>query len=183
MPPEPWVTRDPSIETPFAAELAPLVNDGFRNNMQKFYMTGRKPKAVAISPQGLAAIHMNQASRDEAIRRALELCGSRAGAACVVLGIDDAFVVPIPTTMKAVGLFRAAGNAAIVPEARDDVARRLAGAPHGWNAVAVGAGGRAGLTLRAASEQDAVNGALVDCGRQDRGCRVIAIGPFTVEPK
>jgi hypothetical protein len=37
--------------------------------------------------------------------------------------------------------------------------------------------------LRAGSERDAIDGALVDCGRLDRACRVVAIGPFTVEPK
>jgi hypothetical protein len=100
-----------------------------------------------------------------------------------VVSVDDVFMVPIPTTMKVVGLFRAAGNAALVPEARDDVAHRLGNAAHGWNAVAVGASGRPGLMFRAGSEREAIDGALVDCGRQDRACRVVAIGPFTVEPK
>jgi hypothetical protein len=46
-----------------------------------------------------------------------------------------------------------------------------------------GAGnGRPGLMLKAANEQDAIDGALADCNRQDRSCRVIAIGPFSVEP-
>jgi adenylate cyclase len=101
----------------------------------------------------------------------------------VTVAVDDAFVVPIPSTMKVVGLFRAAGNPAIVPEARDDVARRLGNATSGWSAVAVGASGRSGLMLRAASEREAIDGALTDCGRLDRACRVVAIGPFTVEPK
>jgi adenylate cyclase len=35
----------------------------------------------------------------------------------------------------------------------------------------------------AANEQAAVDGAMADCARQDRSCRVIAIGPFAVEPK
>jgi adenylate cyclase len=39
------------------------------------------------------------------------------------------------------------------------------------------------LALRAASERDAIDGALLDCSRLDRACRVVAIGPFTVEPK
>jgi hypothetical protein len=65
---------------------------------------------------------------------------------------------------------------------RDDLMRRLAGA-NGWSAVAVGDGGKSGLALGAASEQAATDGALADCGKQDRGCRVIGIGPFAVEPK
>jgi adenylate cyclase len=182
MPSEPWFVRDPSIEAPFAVEAVPLANDFFRTNLQKFYLNGRTSKAFAVSPQGVGGIYVGQNSPEEAVRRALELCGSRAGVACVIVALDDALVVPIPSTMKAVGLFRAASNPAIAPEARDDVARRL-GNPRGWSAVAVGASGRPGLMLRAASEQDAIDRALMDCGRLDRACRVVAIGPFTVEPK
>jgi class 3 adenylate cyclase len=183
MPPEPWVVRDPSIETPFDADLAPLVNDGIRANLQKSYRNGRSPKAVAISALGQGGIFMRQSSSEEAVRRALELCASRARVACMILAVDDTFVVPIPTTMKAVGLFHGAHNESIAPDARDDVVNRLGNARSGWNAVAVGAGGRPGLTLKASTEQQAVDGALAECGRQDRGCRVIAIGPFAVEAK
>jgi class 3 adenylate cyclase len=183
MPPEPWFMHDPSIETHFAIEAVPLARDIFRTNLQKLYLNGRKSKAFAVSPQGRGGIFVAQASEAEAARRALELCGSRAGVACVTVAVDDVFVVPIPSTMKAVGLFRAAGDPAIAPEARDDVARRLSRATSGWSAVAVGASGRSGLMLRAASERDAIDGALMDCSRLDRACRVVAIGPFTVEPK
>jgi adenylate cyclase len=37
------------------------------------------------------------------------------------------------------------------------------------------------LGLKAAKEHDAVDGALRDCRTRDHDCRVIAIGPFTVE--
>ena len=183
MPPEPWLVRDPSIETPFAIDAVPLANDAIRGNLQKIFRNGRKSKAFAVSPQGLGGMFVAQGSPEEAVRRALELCGGRAGVACVIIAVDDAFVVPIPATMKVVGLFRAAGNAAIVPEAREEVARRLGNATSGWNAVAVGASGRPGLMVRTGGEREAIDGALVDCGRQDRACRVVAIGPFTVEPK
>jgi hypothetical protein len=183
MPPEPWVVRDPSIETPFDVDLVPLVNDVIRANLQKSYHNGRGSKAVAISALGQGGIFLRQTSPEEAVRRALELCASRARVACMVLAVDDTFVVPIPTTMKTIGLFHAAHNESIAPDARDDIANRLGNAKSGWNAVAVGAGGRPKLMLKAATEQQAIDGALAECGRQDRGCRVIAIGPFAVEAK
>jgi class 3 adenylate cyclase len=183
MPPEPWFVHDSSIETPFDIASVPLANDFIRANLQKLYRNGRKSKAFAVSPQGPGGIFVAQGSPEEAVRRALELCGSRAGVACVTVAVDDAFVVPIPSTMKVVGLFRVASNPAIAPAARDDIARRLGNATGGWSAVAVGASGRPGLMLRAASERDAIGGALTDCGRLDRACRVAAIGPFTVESK
>ena len=124
----------------------------------------------------------NTANTDDAVRRTLEWCGYITGAPCLVVAVDDVFVVPIPATMKATDIFRAGSNTAIAPELRADVARRLANATSGWNVVAVGSNGRAGLGLRASKEQDGITSALADCNRQDRNCRVIAIGPFSVEP-
>ncbi len=101
----------------------------------------------------------------------------------VVIALDDVFVVPVPTTLKVIGFFRASTDPAITSGARDDVARRIAAADTGWNAVTVGASGRPGLALKASNEQDAVNDALGNCVKQDRDCHVIAIGPFLVGPR
>jgi adenylate cyclase len=84
--------------------------------------------------------------------------------------------------MKATGFFRAANNASVAADQRDDVVRKLADATTGWNAIAVGSAGRPGLSLRAASEQNAINEALGNCVKRDSDCHVIAIGPFTVGP-
>jgi adenylate cyclase len=100
----------------------------------------------------------------------------------MVVTVDDVFVVPIPIKMKASGFFHVGSNEAIAPELRDILARRLGNATNAWNGIAVGANGRPGLVLNAADEQAAIDGAVSDCGRQDRNCRVIALGPFTVEP-
>jgi adenylate cyclase len=61
------------------------------------------------------------------------------------------------------------------------VARRLASAISGWNAVAVGAGGHVGLKVGALSEQAAVDASLEACRTQDRDCRLAVLGPFLVE--
>jgi hypothetical protein len=90
--------------------------------------------------------------------------------------------VPLPTVSKVTGFFQAASNASIAADARDDVVRKLAEASSGWNAVAVGASGRPGLGLKAASEQNAINEALSNCARSDSDCRIIAIVPFSVGP-
>jgi hypothetical protein len=37
------------------------------------------------------------------------------------------------------------------------------------------------VTLGAASEQAAITAAMAECGRRDRGCRVVILGPFAVE--
>jgi adenylate cyclase len=100
----------------------------------------------------------------------------------MLMALDDVFIVPVPTTMKVTGFFRASGNSMISAAARDDVVRKLADASTGWNAVAVGKAGRPGLGLKAANEQDAVNDAMGECVKRDSDCRVVAIGPFAVGP-
>jgi class 3 adenylate cyclase len=181
MPPEPWFTGDPSVEKPFVANEVPLVKESTTPTIAQRYGALHKPKVLVIGPHG--GFHLyNQETLDEAARRALESCGGSAGVPCLIVAIDDEFVVPIPATMKAAGFFRAASAPTIAPVSREDVAHRLANAS-GWTAVAAGADGRPGVMVKAANEQAAIDGALADCAKQDHSCRVIAIGPFAVEPK
>jgi hypothetical protein len=183
MPPTPWIARDPSIERPLVAGEIPLLREQGKTRIEKAHLLGHKPKALAVASAGGYGFYLNQESVDEAARRALEFCGGSAGVPCLIVAVDDEFVVPIPATMKPIGLFRPATSAAVAPGLREDLAQRLANAPGGWSAVAVGDGAKIGLGLKATSEQKAINGALADCAKQDRSCRVIAIGPFAVEPK
>ena len=182
LPPQPWVRRDPATERPFVAENVPLTRDAAKTRLENTYVTGRKTKSLALAPGGQYFITLGVETADEAVRRSLESCGGIAGVACMIVAVDDAFVVAMPTTMKVTGFFKAAGNSVIASDARDDVARKFAEATAGWNAIAVGAAGRPGLALRASSEQAAVNQALANCVKSDSDCHVIAIGPFAVGP-
>lgn len=181
LPPQPWVRRDPLTERPFVSKDVPLIRERGKNRLETNYVPGRKTKSIAIGPGGQFFFNSNAESIDDSSRRLLESCGALSGVPCMIVAVDDSFVVPIPTTLRVTGFFKAVGNGAISPEARDDVARQLADSS-GWNAVAVGAAGRAGLGLKGASEQAAVNGALADCVKRDSDCHVIAIGPFSVGP-
>jgi adenylate cyclase len=182
MPPVPWVAHDPSIERPVVASEVPLMRDAGKANVERGYLSGKPSKAIALGPQGGFNFLSNQQSDDEAVRRVLEICGGNAGVPCLIVAVGDNFVVPVPTTMKATGFFRPASAEAIAPGLREDVARRL-GNGSGWTAVAAGAGGKAGVASRAASEQAAIDTAMADCAKQDTSCRVVAIGPFAVEAK
>jgi adenylate cyclase len=182
LPPEPWFVANPSVERPFDAMNLPLVGDRTKALLAKEYGDGAKPKALAISPAGAWSSLHGQSSPGEAIRRTIEWCG-RHGAPCMIVAVDDRFVVAIPAAMKVTGFFQATTNALILPELRSDVARRLGNITTGWSAVAAGTSGSPGLTLGAVSEQAAIDGALADCSTRDRNCRVIAIGPFLVEPQ
>lgn len=181
MPPQPWVRHDTMTERPFASKDFPMLRDQARTRVENIYGPAAKSRSVALGPGGQYFMVLGASSVDETTRRSLESCGALAGSACMIVAVDDNFVVPIPTLLKPNGFFHAASNASIVADARDDIVRKL-GDGMGWNAVAVGTAGRPGLGLRAADEQTAVNGALADCVKHDSDCHVIAIGPFTVGP-
>ena len=180
MPPPPWVKHDAATTRLLVAGDIPLIRQQGKATIEKNYLNGRVPKALALGPFGGYAFVTNQESADEAVRRALEICGNNAGVPCITVAVNEDFVVPIPTTMKVAGFFQPISAAAIAPELRDDIARRLANGS-GWTAVAAGSAGHAGVMLGAANEQDAVAGAMADCAKHDSACRVIGIGPFAVE--
>lgn len=181
MPPQPWVRHDTMTERAVVPKDFPMLRDQAKVRVTNMYVPAAKSRSVALGPGGQYFMVMGASSVDETTRRSLESCGAIAGAACMIVAIDDVFVVPIPTLLRATGFFHAATNPSIVADARDDVVRKL-GDGMGWNAIAVGTAGRPGLGLKAADEQTAVNGALADCVKHDSDCRVIAIGPFTVGP-
>lgn len=181
MPPQPFVRHDAMVERPFASKDFPILREPQKIRLENMFVPAAKSRSVALGPGGQYFMVLGASSADDAARRSLESCGAIAGVACLVVAVDDNFVVPIPTLFRITGFFNAASNASIVADARGEVMRKLTDAM-GWNAVAVGSAGRPGLGLKAADEQTAVNTALADCARRDSDCRVIAIGPFTVGP-
>ncbi len=182
IPPLPWIKRDSLIEKPFSAKDVPLVRDAGRTRLENLYLSARKTKSIALGPGGGFFFNTAIDSIEESARRNLESCGAIAGVPCMIVAVDDVFVVPIPTTLHPLGFFKAAESPVIAPGERDEVARKLNEASSGWNAVAVGTQGRPGLGLKAANEQAAVNEALGNCVKRDSDCHVIAIGPFAVGP-
>jgi adenylate cyclase len=182
MPPQPWFRHDPMTERPFASKDVPMLRDPGKARLENMFVPAAKSRALALGPGG-GQYFMNTGSpvSEESTRRALESCGALAGVVCMIVAVDDNFVVPIPSLLKVTGFFHAASHPSIVADARDDVVRKLADAK-GWNAVAVGTAGHPGLGLKLADEQTAVNTTLADCAKRDSECHVIAIGPFTVGP-
>src|SRR6266704_3126278 len=132
MAPLPWIRHDAATEQPFAAKNVPLTRDGGKARLEAVYAPARKNKALALGPGGALFFPFALDSVEEAVRRALESCGGIAGAPCMIVALNDNFVVPIPTSLRITGFFKAAGNTMISADARDDVARRLADAQSGW---------------------------------------------------
>ncbi|MBR0698310.1 adenylate/guanylate cyclase domain-containing protein [Bradyrhizobium diazoefficiens] len=181
MPPSPYFRHDATTERAFASKDFPIVREPQKVRLENIFVPAAKSRSVALGPGGQYFMVLGASSAEDAARRSLESCGAIAGVACLVVAVDDNFVVPIPTLFRITGFFNAASNASIVADARGEVVRKLGDAT-GWNAVAVGTAGRPGLGLKAAAEQAAVTSALADCAKRDSDCHVIAIGPFTVGP-
>jgi class 3 adenylate cyclase len=182
LPAMPWIRHDRSVERPFAAKDVPILHEMGKTRLDTLYPQSRNNKSLAIGPAGQFFYNFGNETAEESMRRSLEVCGASIGMACMIVALDDMFVVPVPTAMKAIGFFQPQKNTMIAPEARDDVMRRLADASSGWSAVAIGAAGRPGLALKAANEQAAIGEALNNCAKRDGDCHVIAIGPFLVVP-
>ncbi|MGX1318483.1 hypothetical protein AB7M17_001936 [Bradyrhizobium sp. USDA 377] len=174
MPPAPYFRHDAMTERVFASKDFPIVREPQKVRLENMFVPAAKSRSVALGAGGQYFMVLGASSTEDAARRSLESCGAIAGVACMIVAVDDNFVVPIPTLLRITGFFHAASNPSIVADARDEAM--------GWNAVAVGTAGRPGLGLKAADEQTAVNTALADCGKRDSDCHVIAIGPFTVGP-
>lgn len=181
MPASPYFRHDAMTERAFVSKDFPMVRDPQKVRLENVFVPAAKSRSVALGPGGQYFMVLGASSAEDAARRSLESCGAIAGVACLVVAVDDNFVVPIPTLFRITGFFNASSNASILADARADVVRKL-GETMGWTAVAVGTAGRPGFGLKAADEQAAVNTALADCAKRDSDCHVIAIGPFTVGP-
>jgi class 3 adenylate cyclase len=178
----PWVKRDALVEKPYATKDVPLLRDAARARLDRLFVPGRRTRTIALGPGAHFFFNSGIDSLEESARRNLQGCGAVAGVPCMIIVVDDVFVVPIPTTLRVTGFFKAADSSVIAPSERADVARKLADATAGWNAIAVGTQGRPGLGLKVENEQSAVNTALAECVKRDSDCHIIAIGPFTVGP-
>lgn len=181
MPATPYFRHDAMTERAFVSKDFPMVREPQKVRLENIFVPAAKSRSVALGPGGQYFMVLGATSPEDAARRSLESCGAIAGTACMVVAIDDNFVVPIPSLFRITGFFHAASNASILADARGEVVRKL-GDAMGWTAIAVGTAGRPGLGLKAADEQAAVSSALADCAKRDSDCHVIAIGPFTVGP-
>ena len=112
---------------------------------------GVKNKALALGPGGAIFFPIALDTVEETVRRALESCGGIAGVPCMIVALNDSFVVPIPATLKVTGFFKAAGNTMIIGRCpRRCRTPDRGGVKRLERRRGRGAGGRPGLGLKAA---------------------------------
>src|SRR5580698_4132747 len=145
MPHMPWVNA--SVQRPFVAAELPMASQETREAAERRYGRGPRSKALVISPNGRLFLTSAESGPEEAMRRSLERCGYVSKSACLVVALDDTFVVAVPTLARAVGFYRQDALFALRVELRNEVARRLATSNQGWQALALGATGFAGIEV------------------------------------
>jgi adenylate cyclase len=180
MPPMPWV--DASVQRPFLAAELPMASQETKDATERRYGRSPRSKAIVIAPNGRLFLTSAESGPEEAMRRSLERCGYVSKAACLVVALDDTFVIAVPTLAKAVGFYRQDALFGMPTEERAEIARQLAASNNGWQAVALGAAHHVGTEVGAVSERSAVDGALENCAFHDHDCRIAVIGPFLVQP-
>jgi class 3 adenylate cyclase len=187
MPPEPWLRRDAQIETPVTVDVlgrvSPTLSASNKSYFATTYSMNKGRRAIAVSQRRTLHFVVGRDDDADATKAALEMCGFTTQAPCRLLVINTTVVLPVPQTMRATAMFNPATHASIERGLRDGLVRRLAQAPDGWNAVAVGTSGHPGLAVQKPTEAEAIDAALVECRRSDAGCAVIAIGQFVVKPE
>ena len=100
LPSKPWINS--SVARAFDPAAIPMLK---LKSPPATYLESPRSKAVVLSPDGIWYSINQQSSQEDAMRRSLERCGYRHSAPCLVLAVDDTFVVPIPTLATAIGFF------------------------------------------------------------------------------
>ncbi len=107
MPTPPWFRTDPSIARPFNSKDVPLVSDEVRLLMEQKLSRSPKTKGggTLASKSTSSVTASGNLVRMTLHAVALELCGDVDGLPCMIIAVDDEFVIPIPTMMKPVRIF------------------------------------------------------------------------------
>ncbi len=199
VPPESEAPRRP-IGQKFGVDDPPLLRMQQGNRLGRDYPLHGGPKAIAIGTRGEAVwgAWSHGVSDDEAVRRTLEFCGSRASSGgggggggtgtgagvgsapspCILYAVGDELVTRPPRTRRIIGVLVIATDKAIPAAERARLAQDYAAGD--WQALARGRGGTWHAASGAVSEAAAAEAALTKCQAADTACQIYAIGRFLV---
>ena len=181
LPPAPHRSANPPAPPiPFDAAAVPLVTEPARRNLADHYASSPKRRALVLGPNRIDWWTPSETEAD-AVRRTLQICGHLAGRPCTVYAVDDRVVVRVPTRHKVTDIFTPQEIERLDSSNRGIVERYLIA--DDWRAIAMDSKGWLGIVSGRASEAEAVDGALEACRNGGgSGCRLLAIGPFVVDP-
>jgi class 3 adenylate cyclase len=199
--PLPIETRSRAIGQPFGSEDQPLQRMNQGRRLLREYPAATGPKALAIGTRGdaLWGAMATGATVDEAVRRALEFCGFRAGSGggnsaggnpsvaggrtgpCILYAVGNDIVTVSPRSRKITGVLVISADPAIPDAERERLIQAYDRT--GWQALARGRGGTWHAAGGTTTEQSAVDAALATCTQADKDCQLYAIGRFLVGPE
>ncbi len=181
MPPPPHLQEKlPEPPIRFDASVMPLVTEAARRNLANRYTDSPKHRALVLGPNRIDWWAPGHTERD-AIRRTLQICGHLTGRPCVVYAVGDRVAVRVPARHRITDIFTPQEVDRPNDEDRRAIERYLVA--EDWRAIAMGRSGQLGIVSGKASEAEAVDAALAACRDTGaEGCRLLAIGPFVVDP-
>jgi hypothetical protein len=175
--PAPGDLRTTPLSLPLVVGEIPLIRAGWRKEITERHIKEPAHRALALSSAGF---HMTSERRSqaEAARMTLEGCSEYHHAPCLILSIDNQLTMQIPRMRKLDRIFLPSVEPELPVAQRERIGKIYQGAD--WRALATGKNGAWEAVSGAASEADAIAGALKACEQVDRECRLYAIGNFHV---
>lgn len=181
MPPVPFIPPTmPAPPIPFDAAAVPLVTPQARRNLVDHYAESRRHRALVLGPNRFDWWTPSVTVID-AVRRTLQICGHLSNRPCVVYAVDDTVLVRVPQRHRVTDIFTPQEVLGLAGSNRGAVETYLIS--DDWRAIAMGTAGRLGIVSGRASEEQAVADALAACAAAGgENCKLLAIGPFVVDP-
>jgi len=165
------------LDIPLVPDEIPIFSSRGRQDVAERYMKSANPRALAFTA-GVAWFQVQRASREEAVRMAVEHCSVNLLRPCLILSVDGFLTIQIPKTRRVVRTFLPSTEAEIPELDRERIAQIYQGRE--WRALARGKKGTWHPVAAAASEAAAIDAAINACSQADGECRLYAIGNFRV---
>jgi adenylate cyclase len=179
MPPPPYLPpKRPSPPIMLDPATVPLIGDQARQNLTQHYMKAERRRALALG-RNHSDWWLFGPTEEDAVRRALQICGHVTGRVCAVYAVEDQVVVRVPERYRVMDVFVPVDLPNLDPGQHEAIEKYLVA--DDWRAIAAGRNGRVGIVSGRASEAAAADEAVRACAiAGGTECTVLAIGPFLV---
>jgi adenylate cyclase len=182
VPPFPYMpAKRPSPPILLDPATVPLIAEPARQNLSNRYMKAERKRALVLGRKH-SEWWLFGPSEEDAVRRALQLCGHVTGRLCAVYAIEDQVVVRVPERNRILDILIPSDVPNLDARQREAIEKYLVA--DDWRAIAAGRNGRIGVASGRASENAAIDDAMRECGRAGgTECAILAEGPFLVTAK
>jgi adenylate cyclase len=182
VPPLPYMpAKRPSPPILLDPATVPLIGEPARQNLANRYMKAERKRALVLG-RNHSEWWLFGPTDEDAVRRALQLCGHVTGRLCAVYALEDQVVVRVPERNRILDILIPSDVPNLDPRQREAIEKYLVA--DDWRAIAVARNGRIGIVSGRANEGAAIDDAMRECARAGgTECAILAEGPFLVTSK